>query len=233
MIANIFDSIHGAVVYCRCEERISHARGIRKKLAAVFKQSKSPESKPLIKGLARVIDRKIQDEEFEQGFSVARMLKAIPLVITGIVAVALIACAIAYTFPLWLPLGIVSGVFFLLLIARTIRTAGRTKDDKGEEDLFEKRTALGNVWIDTEATLDKSPENKFFLLHSLSDLLIAQVSRWDEENELKKILMALEFNEIEINMLRNIALIKENSAENIRMVKKQLARMLELKIVGA
>ena len=69
--------------------------------------------------------------------------------------------------------------------------------------------------------------------HALSVLLVAQVNRWDDDNELKEILTALEFNEVEINMLRNLALINDNCAENIKMVKKQLARMLELKIVGA
>lgn len=232
LVANIIDVIHGVVVFCRCKERIGNARGIKNNLLDFFRKTLQSESKKLIAGLGRVINLKIQDEEFEQGFSVARALKAIMLMAAGIVVLALIACAVVYTFPISLVLGIVSGLFFLILIARTIRMASRTKDNKAEEDAFNGRKLSPKGASDLTTTIDKSPENKFDLLYTLSFLLVDQ-KNLEDKNESALILAALNFNEVEINILKSLAQSRDDRAKQIEMVCKQLTRMLELKIVGA
>jgi hypothetical protein len=229
LIANIIDLIHGVVVFCRCDEKISKARDVKKELSLLFKESVLPAAQSMIQGIARLFDRKIQDEEFEKGFSVARILKALLLVVTGIAAIALIACAIAYTFPIWLAAGIISGLFFLILIARTIRSANRVKDEKIDEEFFNKHKP-----VDLTAALENSVGNRHFLLESLSISLIDQEEPDEVENKInaEQILMTLGFNEIELNILRNIARSNEERRTNIDRMKTQLTRMLDLKIAG-
>lgn len=227
LIANIVDLIHGAVVYCRCDEKIAKARGLKKELSISFKQSALPAAQKMIKGIARLFDRKIQDEEFEKGVSAVRVLKALLLAVVGITVIVLIACAIAYTFPIWLAGGIISGLFFLILIARTIRSASRVRDEKIDEKVYDE-----NKPGDLTAALKRSVENKYFLLEALSVSLVDQQNPAADEiqNELKEILMTIGFNETELNILRNIARSDEERRKKIDRLKTQLTRMLDLKI---
>lgn len=236
LVANVLDLVHGIVVVARCQQRIDHGVALGKQIAAAFREMTMPEMALLAKGVAGMLGKKIQDERYEQGFSFFRIFKAAVFIAIGIAAIAAIALSIVYAAPLIIGLtaGIVLAAFFTFLIARSVRAADLVRREKKEEEDFNKYQSVpGNRMVDPFGNLSQNPENKFFLLHALSTSLVATPDTAGKEAERDALFTALNFNEIDMALLKSLARSSDTHEKNIEMVTAQLTRMLALKFSGA
>jgi hypothetical protein len=235
LVANVTDLVHGIVVACRCQQRIDHGIGIRKLLGAVRKGMTSPGVIPLIKGIDRLVETMVADEKFEQGFSFFRIFKAAVMIAIGIVSIVGLALTLVYAAPfiIGLTAGLVLTAFFIFLIARSVRAADRARDAADQEKAARKIPGASDNNLVNPPTDDvESADNKFLLLQTLSASFVDTPALWEKGTERASLFAALNFNEIDIALLRGLARAKEDREKNIAMVKMQFTRMLDLKIVG-
>jgi uncharacterized membrane protein len=194
-----------------------------------------PDVAPLVKGLERLIGKMVQNEKFEKGFAFFRIFKASVLIAVGIASIVAIALSFVYAAPfiIGLTAGVVLATFFIFLVARSVRTADGVREDKKEKEQFEKLLGVSdNEEIDFN-DIRECATNKFSLLHVLSTSFVDTPDRWEKGNELALLLAALNFNEIDIALLKSLSQNTVDRERNIDMVKTQLTRMLDLKIIGA
>ena len=192
---------------------------------------------PIVKGLTKIIENKIDDEKYEQGFARFRTFKALVLVSIGIVGiVALVTSAVlAAPWVMGMTAGIVLAAFFIFLIARAVRAADSAREVEEEEAKFNKtRDQLENELTKYSVVTAGLEQNKFFLFHALSVSLVEMPELWQKGSELELLFSALNFQEIEITLLKTLAnTLEENRKKQIERVTKQLTRMMELKVAGA
>lgn len=235
LVANVADLVHGIVVACGCQQKIDHGIGLGKQLGAISKGMTLPDVAPLVKGLERLIGKMVQNEKFEKGFAFFRIFKASVLIAVGIASIVAIALSFVYAAPfiIGLTAGVVLATFFIFLVARSVRTADGVREDKKEKEQFEKLPGVSdNEEIDFN-DIRECATNKFSLLHVLSTSFVDTPDRWEKGNELALLLAALNFNEIDIAVLKSLSQNTVDRERNIDMVKTQLTRMLDLKIIGA
>ena len=258
LVANVIDLVQGVIVGARCGEKIDRAVEIKNELKKVFNSENSKLTRDLKQGIVRMLDRKIEDEEFEQGFSIIRVFKAIATVTLGIIGIVGIILFFIYAAPVWGGLAVISGIaafiFFVVLLVRTSRTSSRATDEKREKDDF---MAVHDLERNTFQTFKKFErfsffcpnilKNRYLVLHALSVALVAG-DTWKDKEDLKAIFSAFDFSDIDMDILRNLAKMEESevekmedqNAENekeiqakekkIEIVKKNLERMFELKM---
>ena len=237
LVANIIDLVHGLVVPCKNERGIRHGTGLGKKLQQLSEEIRSSRMAPIVKGLTKIIENKIDDEKYEQGFARFRTFKALVLVSIGIVGiVALVTSAVlAAPWVMGMTAGIVLAAFFIFLIARAVRAADSAREVEEEEAKFNKtRDQLENELTKYSVVTAGLEQNKFFLFHALSVSLVEMPELWQKGSELELLFSALNFQEIEITLLKTLAnTLEENRKKQIERVTKQLTRMMELKVAGA
>jgi hypothetical protein len=250
LVANIIDLVHGPVVACRLEKGIQNLSSLGNKLHDFSGKATWSVMNPLIKGLERILGKNIEDAKFEQNFSKFRIFKALVLVSIGIVAIAAFASAAFLAMP-WL-MGAAAGTalaaFFVYLIVRLFRTADSVRDDEKAEKEFQDEHKESEIeFIRLLKNLARGGENRFFLFHALSASLVDFPDLWEKESELDLLFKTLNFQEIEIAVLRTLAKTYELPAENdenseersnnrgpnIGLVRKELTRMMKLKLAGA
>ena len=237
LVANIADLVHGVVVSCNCEQKIRNGIALGEKLHKFSTEITWPVMAPVMKGLARIIGQKIEDEKYEQGFSRFRIFKALVVVTIGIVSIVALATSAVLTAPwvMGMTAGIVLAAFFIFLIARSIRAADSARDMEKEEVEFNKTChPLENELIKSPVDTAGLEGNKFFLFHALSVSLVDMPELWKEGSELELLCTALNFQEIEIALMKTLAnTLEEDRKKKIELVTKQLTRMMELKLAGA
>lgn len=235
LFANVAEIGHGIAAAYKGQQKIDHGIVLGKQLGAVSKEIKLPELKPLIKGLERLIGKMVQNESYEQGFSFFRIFKAAVSIAIGIAGIVAIALVVVYAAPLIIGLaaGVVLASYFIFLIARSIRTADGVRDDEKEKEQFGKLPGVSDNKVIDFNDIGECATNKFFLLHVLSISFVDTPGRWEKGSELVSLLAAMNFNEIDIALLKSLARSGKERAKNIAMVKTQLSRMLDLKIIGA
>lgn len=237
LVANVIDLVHGVFVPCKNERGIRHGTGLGKKLRQLPEKVRSSVMAPIVNGFARIIGNKIEDEKYEQGFARFRIFKALVLVTIGIVGIVALATSAVLAAPwiMGMTAGIVLAAFFIFLIARLMRTADSAREaEKAEAEFKEKHKNLSNVHQDKIDIPEEVEKNAFFLFHTLSVFLVDMPNLWQEGSELDLLFAALDFQEIEIILLKTLANTFGNDREkNIDLVKKQLTRMMELKLAGA
>ena len=230
LVANIIDLVHGVVVLCKTEHGIMHGTGLGKKLQQVSKEIRLSEMALAIKGLARLIGNKIEDEKFEQGFSRFRIFKALVLVSIGIVTIVALATGAVLAAPwvIGMTAGVVLAAFFIFLIARSMRAADRARDvEEVEAEFNTMHKPLSNEHVDKIDIPKEVERNAFFLFHTLSLFL-------EKGSELDLLLAALDFQKIDIALLKTFANSFEDDREKkIDLATRQLTRMMELKFAGA
>ena len=189
-----------------------------------------------------------------------RIFKAIATVTLGIIGIVGIILFLIYAAPVWAGLGVISGIaifiFFVALLVRTSRTSSRAREEHQEKDDFMKAHRMGRNVFQTaekfESFLFLYPEtlkNRYLILHALSVALVAG-DTWKDKEELKSIFNAFDFSDIDMDILRNLAIMQESVVEKmedqdakekgekeiqakekkIEIVKKNLERMFELKM---
>jgi hypothetical protein len=237
LVANIADLVHGLVVPCKNERGIRYGTGLVKKLQQLPEEIRLSAMAPIVKGLTRIIGNKIEDEKYEQGFARFRTFKALVLVSIGIVGIVALATSAVLAAPwvMGMTAGIVLAAFFIFLIARSMRAADSARDVEKEEVEFNKtRNQLENELIKSPVVTAGLEQNKFFLFHALSVSLVEMPELWQKGSELELLFTALNFQEIEITLLKTLAnTLEENRKKKIELVTKQLTRMMELKLAGA
>nr|WP_314627402.1 hypothetical protein [uncultured Noviherbaspirillum sp.] len=235
LVANVADFVQGIVVAFRCQQKIDHGIGLGKQLGVVSNGMTLPDVAPLIKGLARLIGKMVENEEFEKGFAIFRIFKACLLIAIGIASIVAIALSLVYAAPLILGLtaGVVLASFFVFLIARSIRTVDGVKEDEQEKEQFKKLLGVSDIEAVDFNDFSESATNKLFLLHVLSISFVDTPDRWEKGADLLTLLAALNFNKIDIALLKSLSRNTVDREKNISMVKTQLTRMLDLKIIGA
>ena len=240
LVANVLDLVQGVIVGVRCSERIDRAIEIKNQVRKFFTSENSKVMRDLKQGIVRMLDQKIEDEDFEQGFSLVRIFKAIVTVTIGIVAIVGLILFLINAAPVWGGLAVISGIaafiFFVVLLVRTSRTSSRAMDDKQEKDDFMKVHGMSRNVFQTFEKFDgfsflcpKILKNRHLVLHALSVALVA-ADRWKDRVELKAIFSAFDFSDIDMAILRNLAKIEKSEAEKIDIVKKNLERMFDLKM---
>ncbi len=233
LVANIADLVQGVVVSCNCDQKIRNGIVLRKNLQKFARESTLPVMAPVMKGLARIIGKKIEDEKFEQGFSRFRIFKALVLVSIAIVGIVALATSAVLAMP-WvmaLAAGVVLAAFFIFLIARSMRAADSARAVEKEEAEHKK---LSNEHVDKALIPEEVEKNAFLLFHVLSVYLVDMTELSQKGRELDLLFTALNFQEIEIALLKTLAnTLEKNRETNIELVTKQLTRMMELKLAGA
>ena len=260
LVANVIDLVQGVIVGVRCGEKIDRAIEIKNKMRKCFDSGTSKVTRDLKQGLVRMLDRKIEDEDFEQGFSMIRVFKAIATVTIGIIGIVGIILFFIYAAPVWGGLAVISGIaafiFFVVLLVRTSRTSSRAMDEKREKDDFMAVHDLARNAFQTFKKFErfsffcpKILKNRYLVLHALSVALVAG-DTWKDKEDLKAIFSAFDFSDIDMDILSNLAKMEESEAEKmedknaeeekekeiqdkekkIEIVKKNLERMFELKM---
>lgn len=250
LVANITDLVHGTVMACKLEKGIQNLNSFGDKLHDFSGKATGPVMKSLIKGLDRLLDKNIDDGKLEQNFSKFRIFKALALISIGIVAIAALASSAVLALP-WL-MGVAAGVFlaafFVALMVRLFRTTDGVRDDeKAKKEFKERGKEAGFYYPRFVNDLTRGEKNKFFLFHALSVSFVDIPDFWEKENELNLLFATLNFRETEIALLKTLAKTYEVPAENddnreereinrkgnIKLVRKELTRMMELKLAGA
>ena len=240
LVANLIDLVQGVIVGVRCGENMDRAIGIRNKLRKCLHSEPSEIMRDLRQGIVGMLDCKIGDEAFEQGFSVVRVLKAIVAVTAGIAGIVGTILFLVYAAPLWAGLAIISGVatfiFFIVLLARTARTSSRATEEKQEKDdfmqIFRNGEKVFQKARDFEAFSFLYPRmyrNRHLILHALSVALVAGES-WKDKDKMEAIFSAFGFSDIDLNILKNLAQFGNSEATGTAIVKSNMERMLELKM---
>ena len=237
LVANIADLVHGVVVSCNCEQKIKNGIVLGKKLQKFSEESTWLVMAPIVKGLARIIGHKIEDEKYEQGFARFRIFKALILVSIGIVGIVALAASAVLAAPwvMGLAAGVVLTAFFIFLIARSMRAANIAQEVEKDEAVFlEKYKGLSNEHIDKLHIPEEVETNAFFMFNALSVSLVEMPELWQKGSELELLFAALNFQEIEIALLKTLAnALEANRKVKIELVTKELTRMMNLKLAGA
>lgn len=250
LLANITDLVHGVVVSCRMEKGLQNLNSMGKKLNDFSQTVTGVVMNPLIKGLERILGKNIEDGEFEKDFSKCRIFKALVVISAGIIFIGALVSSTILAAP-WL-IGLAGGAalaaFFVCLIVRLLRTTGSLRDDEKAEKEFDKKYEESeNAFINSSNITVESVENKFFLFHALSASLVGMPDLWEKGTEMDLMFAALDFQEMEVALLKTLANAYEvaeendkdrevraiNREKNIKLVKKELTRLMELKLVGA
>jgi hypothetical protein len=237
LVANIADLIHGLVVPCKNERGIRYGTGLVKKLQQLPEEIRLSVMAPIVKGLTRIIGNKIEDEKYEQGFARFRTFKALVLVSIGIVGIVALATSAVLAAPwiMGMTAGIALAAFFIFLIARSVRAADSARELEKEETKFEEEHKnWSSEYFDEIRIPEEAQINAFLLFHALSVCLVDMEKLPQKGSELELFFTALNFQEIEIALLKTIANTFEADREKkIELVTKQLTRMMELKLASA
>lgn len=249
LVANIIDLVQGVVVSRKSENEIKCLNKLKKQLHEFSRKMKLPAMTNVIKGFTRIIGKKIDDKKFENRLSKFRGLKALALIVTGIAGIVMLVLATSLLSPYFAIIsGAVLTVFFVFLAVKWGIGVDNEDGEKKDEESFKlEQRKWSDKHLDKLIVGEEVLNSKVSLLHALSVSLIDLPDIWEEGSEAELLLAALNFRKIEIVLLKTLAKNYEAQAEddkdykrrvinrekNIELVRKELTRMMELKLAGA